>query len=116
MPIDSAQQSPTSTAVLPPCRGKLVPQLSEGAMSPNLPPRLECRTTLARPGRQPPKTLTIESQCAVKGAGPQRVRIPSGNWFAPPGSNRSNEGGDEVVEAFDVEGREGDLASVQVVM
>jgi hypothetical protein len=33
-----------------------------------------------------------------------------------PGSNRSNGGGNEVVEAFGVEGREGDLASVRAVM
>jgi hypothetical protein len=46
------------------------------------------------------------STCAVKGAGPQRVQIPPGNWFAPPGSNRSSSGGNEAAEASAVEGRE----------
>jgi hypothetical protein len=44
-------------------------------------------------------------QCAVKGAGLQRVQLPPGNWFAPPGSNRSGSGGNEAVGAFGVEGR-----------
>jgi K+/H+ antiporter YhaU regulatory subunit KhtT len=50
----------------------------------------------------------------VKGAGPQRVQVPPGNWFAPPGSNRSGGRGNET--AFGVEGRFGDLASVQAAM
>ena len=54
-------------------------------------------------------------RCAVKGVGPQRVKFPPGNWFAPPGSNRSGSGGNESVGAFGVEGRYGDLASVQAV-
>jgi len=33
------------------------------------------------------------------------VRIPPGNWFAPAGSNRSDGGGNEAVEAFDAKGR-----------
>jgi hypothetical protein len=53
--------------------------------------------------------------CAVKGGGPQRELIPSGNWFAPPGSNRSSGGGNEAAEAFGAEGRIGDSASVQAV-
>jgi len=53
--------------------------------------------------------------CAVKGGGPQRELNPSGNWFAPPGSNRSSGGGNEAAEAFGVEGRIGDLASAQAV-
>ena len=40
-----------------------------------------------------------------EGAGLQRVQLPPGNWFAPPGSNRSGSGGNEAVGAFDVEGR-----------
>jgi len=44
-------------------------------------------------------------QCAVKGAGLQRVQLPPGNWFVPPGSNRSGSGGNEAVGAFGVEGR-----------
>ena len=31
-------------------------------------------------------------------------RIPPGNWFAPPGSNRSSSGGNEAAEASGVEG------------
>jgi hypothetical protein len=39
-----------------------------------------------------------------------KVRAPRlypdpGNWFAPPGSNRSGSGGNEAVGAFGVEGR-----------
>jgi len=41
--------------------------------------------------------------------------IPPGNWFAPPGSNRSSSGGNEAAEAFGVEGRIGDSASMQAV-
>jgi len=41
---------------------------------------------------------------------------PPGNWIAPPGSNRSSGGGNEAAEASGVEGREGDLASMQAVM
>ena len=47
----------------------------------------------------------LAKKCAVKGAGLQRVKLPPGNWFAPPGSNRSGSGGNEAVGAFDVEGR-----------
>ena len=52
----------------------------------------------------------------MKGAGPQWVQIPPGNWIAPPGSNRSGRGGNEFAGAFGVEGREGDLAIMQAVM
>jgi hypothetical protein len=45
------------------------------------------------------------SQCAVKGAGQQRVQFPPGSWFVPPGSNRSSGGGNEAAEASDIEGR-----------
>ena len=54
--------------------------------------------------------------CAVKGVGQQRVQVPPGNWFAPPGSNRSSGRGDKAAGASGVEGREGDLASMQAVM
>ena len=47
----------------------------------------------------------LAKQCAVKGAGLQRVQLPPGNWFAPPGSNRSGSGGNEAVGAFDGKGR-----------
>jgi len=40
------------------------------------------------------------------------VKVPPGNWFAPPGSNQSSSGSNEAVGAFGVEGRVGDLASV----
>jgi hypothetical protein len=33
------------------------------------------------------------------------VQLPPGNWFAPPGSNRSGSGGNKTVGAFDVKGR-----------
>ena len=50
-----------------------------------------------------------------KDVGQQWVQVPSGNWFAPPGSNRSSGGGNEAAEAFDVKGRYGDSANVQAV-
>jgi hypothetical protein len=50
--------------------------------------------------------------CAVKRAGPLRVKVPPGNWFVPPGSNRSGGGGNKAVGASGVEGRYGDLASM----
>jgi hypothetical protein len=53
--------------------------------------------------------------CAVKGVGSLRVKVPPGNWFAPPGSNRSGGEGNEAVGASGVEGRIGDLASMQAV-
>src|SRR5262249_61316239 len=46
----------------------------------------------------------LTKKCAVKGAGLQRVQLPPGNWFVPPGSNRSGSGGNEAVGAFGVEG------------
>ena len=51
----------------------------------------------------------------MKGAGSLRVKLPPGNWFAPPGSNRSGGEGNEAVGASGVEGRLGDLASMQAV-
>jgi len=53
--------------------------------------------------------------CAVKRCWSTAGVYPPGNWFAPPGSNQSSSGGNETAEASDVEGRKGDLASVQVV-
>jgi len=32
-------------------------------------------------------------------------KVPPGNWFVPPGSNRSDVGGNKDVEASGVEGR-----------
>jgi len=40
---------------------------------------------------------------------------PARELFAPPGSNRSGGGGNEAVGASGVEGRLGDLASMQAV-
>jgi hypothetical protein len=40
-----------------------------------------------------------------KGAGPQRVEVPPGSWFVPPGNNRSSGEGNEAAEAFGEEGR-----------
>jgi hypothetical protein len=53
--------------------------------------------------------------CAVEGFGQQRVQVPPGNWMVPPGSNRSGGGDNEAVGAFGIEGRIGDLASLQAV-
>ena len=50
--------------------------------------------------------------CAVKRRWSTAGKIPPGNWFAPPGSNRSSSGGNETAEASGVEGRFGDLASL----
>ena len=65
------------------------------------------RIKAAQPTRDKP-----DYQCAVKGAGQQWVKFPPGNWFAPPGSNRSGSRGNEAAGASDVEGRSGDLASM----
>jgi hypothetical protein len=51
----------------------------------------------------------------AKAYGPQWVKVPPGNWFVPPGSNRSSGRGNEAVEASGEEGRKGDLASMQAV-
>jgi hypothetical protein len=59
--------------------------------------------------------LAQDPSAPWKGAGLQRVQVPPGNWFAPPGSSRSSSGGNEAAEAFDGKGRYGDLASVQAV-
>ena len=59
--------------------------------------------------------VSQQTGCAVKGGGPQRELNPPGNWFAPPGSNRSSGGGNEAAEAFGVEGRIGDSVSMQAV-
>jgi hypothetical protein len=52
---------------------------------------------------------------AVKSADQLRVKVPPENWFAPLGSNRSGGRGNEAVGASGVEGRLGDLASMQAV-
>ncbi len=54
----------------------------------------------------------LDSTCAVKRRWSTAGNIPPGNWFAPPGSNRSSSGGNEAAEASGVEGRVGDLASL----
>jgi hypothetical protein len=43
------------------------------------------------------------------------VKVPPGNWFVPPGNNRSSGGGNEAAEAFGAEGRKGDSVSMQAV-
>ena len=43
--------------------------------------------------------------CAVKAGAFQWETDPPGNWFVPPGNNRSGGGGDKAVGAFDVKGR-----------
>jgi hypothetical protein len=58
------------------------------------------------PGAPPPSDPRLLSQqCAVKGVGLQRVQLPPGNWFAPPGSNRGGSGGNKAVGALGVKGR-----------
>jgi len=52
---------------------------------------------------------------AVRSADQLRVQVPPENWFAPLGSNRSGGQGNEAVGASGVEGRLGDLASMQAV-
>jgi len=69
--------------------------------------------TLLEPGSR--HCYGINYTCAVKGVGSLRVKVPPGNWFAPPGSNRSGGEGNEAVGASGVEGRIGDLASMQAV-
>jgi hypothetical protein len=80
----------------------------------NRPPLCEFQTgvpgqlSLPRPGMSQSQelgSLAAISQCAVKGAGQQRVQFPPGSWFVPPGSNRSSGGGNEAAEASDIEGR-----------
>ena len=44
------------------------------------------------------------------------MRVPPGNWIAPPGSNRSSRGGNKSAGAFGVEGCIGNLAIMQAVM
>jgi hypothetical protein len=61
--------------------------------------RIEVSATCVRIG------LKRNQLCAVKGAGLQRVKVPPGNWFAPPGSNGSGGGGNEAAEASDGKGR-----------
>jgi hypothetical protein len=56
--------------------------------------------------------LSTTVLCAVKSAGPLRVKVPPENWFVPLGSNRSGGGGNKAVGASGVEGRYGDLASM----
>ena len=58
-----------------------------------------------RVNRMTPGLGLLGKQCAVKGAGHQRVQLPPGNWFAPPGSNRGGSGGNKAVGALGVKGR-----------
>ena len=51
----------------------------------------------------------------MKGAGLQWVEFPPGNWFAPPGRNRSGGEGNQTVGAFGVEGHVSNSVSVQAV-
>jgi hypothetical protein len=49
--------------------------------------------------------LILEYACAVKAGAFQWEIDPPGNWFVPPGNNRSGGGGNKAVGAFDVKGR-----------
>ena len=50
-------------------------------------------------------TLGKVCTCAVKAGAFPRGTDPPGNWFVPPGNNRSDGRGDEVVGAFDAKSR-----------
>ncbi len=51
----------------------------------------------------------------MKGGAFQReIEVP-GNWFVPPGNDRSGGGGKEEAEGFGEKGRESDSVSVQAV-
>jgi hypothetical protein len=54
--------------------------------------------------------------CAVKAGAFQREVDPPGNWFVPPGNNRSGDRGNEAVGAFDAKSRSSGSVSMQVVM
>ena len=45
------------------------------------------------------KALMRWSACAVKAFSPQWVQVAPGNWFVPPGSNRSSGGCNKAAEA-----------------
>jgi hypothetical protein len=49
--------------------------------------------------------VTRTTGCAVKKVVVHSGSNPSGNWFAPPGSNQSSGGGNETAEASGAEGR-----------
>jgi len=66
-------------------------------------------------GVYPKNLVAFDFWCAVKSAGLLRVQVPPESWFAPLGSNRSGGGGNETAGASGVEGRYGDLASMQAV-
>jgi hypothetical protein len=57
-----------------------------------------------------------QKTCAVKVGAFQWEVAPPGNWFVPPSSNRSGDGGNEVVRAFGEKGRFSGSASMQVVI
>jgi hypothetical protein len=45
------------------------------------------------------------SACAVKGIRSKVGAIPTGNWFVPPGSNRSSSGGIDAQAIAEAVGR-----------
>jgi len=49
--------------------------------------------------------LLLKNACAVKAGAFQWEVDPPGNWFVPPGNNRSGGGGNKAVGAFDAKGR-----------
>ena len=72
-------------------------------------PRLLRMITSPQSSRE---NLSLYFSCAVKRRWSTAGKDPPGNWFAPPGSNRSSSGGNEAAEASGVKGRFGDLASL----
>ena len=61
------------------------------------------------------RTVNLTFACAVKRRWFTAGESPARELFVPPGSNRSSSGGNEAAEASGVEGRVGDLASLQAV-
>ena len=72
-----------------------------------------CRVPFARldefqtggKNRQTSRSSSQLSVRRVKALVHRGLKVPPGNWFAPPGSNRSGSGGNEAAGASDVEGR-----------
>ena len=54
----------------------------------------------------------LRQVCAVKVGAFQQEFVLPGNWFVPPGNNRSSSRGNEAVGAFGVKGRLSDSVSM----
>ena len=58
------------------------------------------------------KSASLGQMCAVKVGAFQQEFVLPGNWFVPPGNNRSSSRGNEAVGAFGVKGRLSDSVSM----